>query len=169
MSSITATEHGTYTGTWAVDTTHSTLEFLVIDTYSNYTAIRGRFTQFDGTVEIGPDLDTTNIRAVIYAPSLTTDNEQRDAHLRSPDFLNVDAYPQIRFEAESVDSDDAGHKVQGSLTVQGKAQPLDLDVVVRGQGQDPNGAERAVLSLEGSMPFGPMTVGISGHVSVVRS
>ena len=99
----TATKIAVPTGTWNVDPAHSSVEFTVTDVQDLMATIRGRFREFEGTLETEEDLVNAHARGVIRAASITTDQEQRDQHLRSPDFLDVERYPDITFESTRFD------------------------------------------------------------------
>ena len=79
------------TGTWAVDPVHTTIGFQVVDTGDLFSTIVGRFTGFDGRIEGG---DEPSLEGAIRVASVSTDNDQRDAHLRSPDFFHADETPR---------------------------------------------------------------------------
>ena len=76
------------TGVWTVDATHSTVGFAV--KHMGIANVRGRFTEFEGTLEVGDDLASSSARGSVKVASITTEEEQRDEHLRSPDFFNVE-------------------------------------------------------------------------------
>ena len=109
-------------GTWAVDPVHTTIGFQVIDTADLFGAINGRFTEITGRVVGG---DAPSFSGTIRVESLRTENERRDAHLISPDFLDAAAYPEIRFESAAVDpvADDR-FRVRGNLVI--KNQPFEI-------------------------------------------
>src|SRR4051812_25783206 len=86
-------------GTWVVDPVHTTIGFQVTDTTDLFSSINGRFTQFEGRIEGG---EQPSLEGAIRVDSLSTANEQRDAHLASPDFLDAAKHPEIRFETTAV-------------------------------------------------------------------
>ncbi len=81
-------------GTWQLDAIHSSVEFLVVDTFSRFSTVKGRFTDIEGTLTTAEDLAGWHVTGVVRPASLTTAQEQRDAHLRSPDFLNTALFPE---------------------------------------------------------------------------
>jgi polyisoprenoid-binding protein YceI len=158
------------TGTWQIDPVHSSVEFLVKETHSRFTVVAGRFTDFEGTLTTGATVADWRAQGVIRAASLTTAHEQRDAHLRSPDFLNVPVFPEIHFESERIEP--AGGdtlRVVGRVVLQGQAQPLTVQVAIHGHGKADDGAERVVLSGTGDLAFGPLVVQLTAHLSAVKS
>src|SRR3712207_9340857 len=90
-------------GTWNVDTAHSDVEFKVTDLNQLFATIKGRFTDFEGAIEAGESLESTQARGVINVASVSTDQPQRDEHLRSPDFFEADRYPEIRFASNGIE------------------------------------------------------------------
>jgi polyisoprenoid-binding protein YceI len=129
-------------GSWKVDPTHSTLEFVA--RYAVFTLVRGRFTSFSGTVELDPlHLGTTQIEVDIDASSVDTAMPERDAHLRSEDFFDVERHPQITFRSRGANVLAPGrYTVHGELTIRGITQPVRLDVDVLGRGPDLLGISR---------------------------
>ena len=135
-------------GTWTVDATHSTIGFAV--KHMGIANVRGEFTEFEGTLEVGDDLASSSARGSVKVASISTGEEQRDAHLRSEDFFNVDEFPEILFESTLVDAiDDESTSVVGNLTMHGVTQEVRLKAVVQGTDIDPAGKERAGLEAVG--------------------
>src|SRR5689334_11424062 len=111
-------------GTWTVDPVHSTIAFQVTDTSDLFSSINGRFTQFEGHFEGGQQ---PSITGTIRVDSLRTDQEQRDAHLISPDFLDAATAPEIRFESTAVEPfDEQRFTLRGKLFV--KDQPFEVEL-----------------------------------------
>jgi len=132
--------------TWQIDPAHSTIEFAV--KHMMFTTVRGRFTRFRGTVEVDEqNPNTSRVEVTIDAASIDTGVADRDAHLRTADFLSVEEYPEIVFRTTRVDG---AHKkegdrfrVIGDLEIRGKAIPVTLDATFEGLGKDPWGKQRA--------------------------
>ena len=80
-------------GTWTVDAAHSTVGFAV--KHMGIANVRGKFTEFEGTLEVGEDLAHSSAQGSVKVASISTDEKQRDEHLRSPDFFNVEEFPEI--------------------------------------------------------------------------
>jgi polyisoprenoid-binding protein YceI len=138
------------TGTWTVDAAHSTVGFAV--KHMGIANVRGQFTEFQGTLEVGEDLASSSARGSVKVASITTDEEQRDKHLRSPDFFNVEEFPEILFESTLVEAiDDESTSVVGNLTMHGVTQEVRLKAVVQGTDTDPWGNERAGLEVVGCL------------------
>ena len=138
------------TGTWEVDAVHSSIGFAV--KHMGIANVRGRFTEFEGTLEVGDDLASSSARGLVKAASITTEEEQRDEHLRSADFFDVENHPDITFESTSVEAiDDESTSVVGNLTMHGITQEVRLKVVVQGTDVDPWGKERAGVEAVGTL------------------
>ena len=87
-------------GTWAIDPSHSAIGFSV--RHLGIATVRGAFERFSGSLEAGEQLEQASFAAEIDAASITTSEEQRDAHLRSADFFDVEAHPTISFRSNAV-------------------------------------------------------------------
>lgn len=140
MSATTQTNTPTLT-TWKIDPTHSAVEFAV--RHMMITTVRGRFTDVSGTLEVD-DTDPAGGRAdiVIGAASIDTREAQRDAHLRSADFFDVERFPTLTFKSTRVEGTAQAFKLAGELTIHGVTRPVTLDVTHEGRGRDPWGGER---------------------------
>jgi polyisoprenoid-binding protein YceI len=135
-------------GSWSVDPAHSTVEFrvkhMVIQT------VRGRFRDFDGAIVAG---NAPSISGSIRVASLETLHEERDAHLRSPDFFDAERYPEIGFHAAGMqfNGDDSHFTLSGELTIKGVTRPIALDGELQGTVIDTDGSERIALALRGQL------------------
>lgn len=116
---------GLTAGTWVVDPAHSTVGFSV--RHLMVSKVRGRFTDFDGKLVVGED-GSASAEAAIRVNSLTTDNEQRDAHLRSADFFHAEEFPEMTFRSTGFRADGEDFVVDGELTILGKPKQVSLNV-----------------------------------------
>jgi polyisoprenoid-binding protein YceI len=138
------------TGTWIVDPAHSSVEFSV--KHMGIANVRGRFAEFEGTLEVEADLTDCRAHGTVKAASIETGEAQRDEHLRSPDFFNVEEFPGISFESTRVEAlDDESSRVYGNLTMHGITREIKLDVMVEGTDTDPWGNTRAGLEVVGTL------------------
>lgn len=166
MSTSTITAEVIPAGTWSIDPVHTTIGFQVTDTSDLFSSINGRFTEFEGRLQGG---EQPSIAGTLRVDSLRTDNEQRDAHLISPDFLEATKHPEIRFESTSVEPlGDDRFALRGSLLV--KDQPFDVELQgrLRGQGTGKAGDERLLLDVRGSFDWGTTTVEVTAAVSAAK-
>jgi polyisoprenoid-binding protein YceI len=154
-------------GTWVVDRVHTTIGFQVTDTSDLFSTINGRFTEFEGRLQGG---EQTSFAGSIRVDSLRTDNERRDAHLVSPDFLEAATHPEIRFESTAVEPlGDDRFALRGNLFV--KEQPFEVELQgrLRGRGTGKQGDERLLLDVNGSFDWGTTTVEITAAVSAAKA
>ena len=166
MSTSTITAEVIPAGTWNVDPVHTTIGFQVTDTSDLFSSVNGRFTEFEGRLRGG---EQASIDGAIRVESLRTDNEQRDAHLTSPDFLEAAKHPEIRFESTSVEPlGDDRFALGGNLFV--KEQPFEVELQgrLRGRGTGKLGDERLLLDVNGSFDWGTITVEITAAVSAAK-
>ena len=132
--------------TWKIDPSHSAIHFSVRHMVVSKT--RGRFTRFGGQIVFDPAHPAaSSVEVTIEPASVDTADAQRDAHLKSPDFFDVEKFPQASFRSTSVE-DLGGDKlrISGELTVHGVTRPLSFDAVFEGSAKDPWGGERAGFS-----------------------
>lgn len=137
--------------TWNIDSAHSTIGFSV--RHMVVAKVRGRFGKFSGSAELdGTDLATARGTATIEAASLDTGVGDRDVHLRSGDFFDAEAHPEIRFVAARVERlEGEAYRVHGELTIRGTTHAQALEVEFGGHTKDPWGNERIGLSARASL------------------
>ena len=133
-------------GTWNVDPSHSAIAFSVRHMVVSKT--RGRFNKWSGQLRFDAgNPSASSVEVDIDPASLDTGDAQRDAHLRSPDFFDVEKFPTASFRSSKVEvAGEDRYLVTGNLTVHGITQPVVLDVTYEGSGKDPWGGERAGFS-----------------------
>jgi polyisoprenoid-binding protein YceI len=138
------------TGTWSVDPAHSKVGFAV--KHMGIATVRGEFTEFEGTLEIGEDLSSSKVYGTVKAESVDTNEPQRDDHLRSPDFFDVANSPELRFESTGIEVlDDDEFRITGKLTIHGITNDIVLHAEVDGTDIDPWGNERVGLEVTGQL------------------
>ena len=133
-------------GTWSIDPVWSALEFEVKKI--GLVTIKGRVPGFAGTIVGAPE---PAIEGSVDATSITTFDETRDGHLRSPDFFDTARYPQLAFRSTAVETSGDEVRVEGDLTIKGITRPVELQGTLLGSGVDPYGNERIALELEGTV------------------
>jgi polyisoprenoid-binding protein YceI len=128
--------------TWQVDRTHSSIEFAV--THMMVSEVTGHFKDFDVTMTTtGDDFTTAKLEATIKVGSVSTDNDNRDNHLRSADFFDAEKYPDATFKSTKWEKVGEGkYKVTGDLTIRGNTKPVVLDVTQLGMITDPRGGTK---------------------------
>ena len=137
-------------GEWEVDPAHSNVGFAV--KHMVFTTVRGGFKDFSATFRIEPG-GAGHVEATISAASINTNHSDRDAHLRSPDFLDAERYPHIEFRStdpEMLSENTA--RLTGELTIRGVTRPATLEVTFNGfLPKDAFGSPRASFSLHGTI------------------
>jgi polyisoprenoid-binding protein YceI len=150
---ITAINPTTLTGDYTLDTAHTRLGFVA--RHAMVSKVKGLFKEFDGHLHIdGADPTRSSAELTIQVGSVDTQQPDRDAHLRSPDFFDAENYPEITFKstkAEAVRED--AYRLTGDLTIRGTTRPVTLDLEFTGASTD---------------PFGNFAVGFEGSVVVNR-
>jgi polyisoprenoid-binding protein YceI len=128
-------------GRWAVDHNHSSIGFTI--RHLGVSKVRGRFTDFDADVIIGETLEDTSVTATIQTASIDTDNVDRDAHVRSPDILDVERRPTIVFRSTGLAGAGAEWQIVGDLTIGEITRPVILAVEFGGIESFPGGPRHA--------------------------
>jgi polyisoprenoid-binding protein YceI len=145
MTSTTAVQiPGYVVGTWDIDAAHSTVGFSV--RHMMVSKVRGYFREFTGELVTAENPADSTVTATIELTSIDTRQEQRDAHIRSADFFDVDNHPQMTFRSTSVRTDGADWFVEGDLTLKGITRPVTLALELNGFGADAYGGYRAGFS-----------------------
>jgi polyisoprenoid-binding protein YceI len=163
-------------GRWAVDTNHSSIGFSI--RHLGVSKVRGRFTRFDAEVVIGETLDTTTVSATIDVASIDTANADRDAHVLSPDLIDVAKRPTMVFRSTRVAGAGSEYQVDGDLTIGDVTQPVILAVELGGIESFPGGPRHAGFEatteirrkdfgIDIAMPPGVSAVALGDVVKVV--
>lgn len=137
--------------TWALDPTHSEIVFKV--KHLMITNVKGEFRKFEATIlSNGTDFTKASVQAKIDASSVFTNNDDRDGHLKSPDFFDTENHKDITFTgSEFKKLDDENHQLKGLLTIKGISKEVSLEVEFGGINKDPWGNEKAGFSLSGKI------------------
>jgi len=131
--------------TFTLDPTHSSVDFTV--RHMVFSKVRGQFTAFTVALEIDDATNLpTSVTASIDAASVSTNVADRDAHLKSPDFLDAATYPALTFTSTSITGSNTAIAIAGNLTIHGVTKPLTLSATFDGRGKDPWGNDRIAYS-----------------------
>lgn len=149
----TTTDLARLTGTYVIDPSHTRIGFVA--RHAMVTKVRGAFNDFEGTAVFdGADPGATNVTLTIKAASIDTRNAQRDEHLRSNDFLAMEAHPEITFVSTAFrQTDDSSFDLTGDLTIKGVTRSVTIPFSYEGAATD---------------PFGNLRVGFEGSVTINR-
>ena len=132
-------------GDWVIDPAHTSIE--AVARHMVITKVRGRFEEFSGTIHIDEEPTRSWAEIAIKAASINTNAPDRDAHLRSPDFLNADEYPELTFRSTKLSHRGGDrYEVVGDLTIRGVTRPVTLDVESGGVATDPFGQTKVLFS-----------------------
>ena len=150
--------------TWSIDPGHTTIGFT--GKHMMFTTVRGRFRDVQGTIvldEANPAASSVEVQ--IDAASVDSGVEQRDGHLKSPDFLHVEEHPQITFRSTSVEPQGATRaRVTGDLTIRGTTRPVVLDATLTGRGKNPWGKQ--VVGFEAATRINRKDFGLTWNVAL---
>jgi polyisoprenoid-binding protein YceI len=149
---MSATPPGYVAGTWQADLTHS--DVSITARHFMVSKVRGHFNDFAATIVTGDDPLDSSVTATIQAASVDTRNETRDNHMRSPDFMDVEKFPEITFRSTGLHAAGEDYELVGDLTIHGVTHPVTLELEFSGIGPDAYGGTR---------------LGVSARASVLRS
>jgi len=151
------------TGDWTLDPAHTRIGFSA--RHAMVTTVRGQFTEFEGTAHIdSANPASSTVSVTIKGGSIDTGNADRDAHLRSGDFFENDAYPDITFVSTDVQRDGGDWAVTGDLTIKGVTKPTTVVFEPTGSAKDPFGNTRA--GFEGTATINRKDWGISWNAAL---
>ncbi len=136
-------------GTWSLDPTHTAVTFVA--RHMMVTKVRGSFGDVAGTIEVGETPEDTVVSVEVQLASVTTGAEDRDGHLRSADFFDVEQYPTMTFRSTGIVPDGDTWKLTGDLSLHGVTRPITLDAEYHGVVNDPWGNAKAQFSATGEI------------------
>ncbi len=133
-------------GIWNLDMSHSEVGFTV--RHAGISKVRGRFTDATAEARLGDSLANSTLHAVVKTASFDSGDANRDTHVRSADFFDVEKFPEMTFRGTSIKGDGEDYVLTGDLTIHGITKAIDLDVAFQGVAVDPFGATRAGFDAE---------------------
>jgi polyisoprenoid-binding protein YceI len=158
-----ATEVEAKTTTWSIDTAHAAAHFSV--KHMMFATVRGQLGAVSGTIiEDAADFSRSSVEASIDLSTLTTRDEKRDAHLKSPDFFDVDKFPTVTFKSTRVEGSGDSFKVIGDLTIHGVTNSVTLNVTKTGTGTNPWGMH--VAGFEAATTINRKDFGLNWNVAL---
>ena len=135
---------GYLVGSWDIDPAHTNISFSV--RHMMVSKVRGNFRTFSGTITTADDPTQSSVEASIDLASIDTNNDQRDAHIRSADFFEVEKYPHMTFKSTAIRPHGNDWSVVGDLSLHGVTKPVELLLELNGFGPDGYGGTRAGFS-----------------------
>jgi polyisoprenoid-binding protein YceI len=148
-SDTATTIPGYVAGTWTIDPVHSEIGFSV--RHMMVSKVRGKFSNFSGQIVTADDPFKSSATAEIDLKSINTGQDQRDEHIRSADFFEVETYPTMTYRSTSARFDDGNYVLDGELTLKGVTRRVPLVLELNGFGPDPFGGTRAGFSASGEI------------------
>ncbi len=136
------------TTTWTLDPNHSEITFKV--KHLMISNVKGEFKKFDITVN-GDDISKATIDVNIDTASISTSNDDRDAHLKGADFFETEKYPTLNYKASGFSAEDDEFTINGDLTIKGVTKPVSFKGEIGGTSKDPWGNEKLGYSVEGKI------------------
>jgi polyisoprenoid-binding protein YceI len=130
-------------GTWTIDPTHTTI--AAVARHLMVTKVRGHFSSFSGTINVADKPEESSVELTMDAASISTGTDDRDNHLKSPDFLDVENYPTLTFMSTSIEADGDKWKLTGDLTIRDITNPIVLELEFLGVAADPWGNNKAAF------------------------
>jgi polyisoprenoid-binding protein YceI len=171
MSTTAVEIPGYVAGNWAIDPVHSDVSFTV--RHMMVSKVRGRFDTFEGTIVTAPNPMDSSVSASIDLSSVNTGAPDRDAHIRSADFFEVDKHPHMTFRSTAIRSDGEGYLLDGELTLKGVTKPVTMQLEINGFGPDAYGGTRCGFTAQGQInrldfgvSFNGPIPGVPGGVAV---
>jgi polyisoprenoid-binding protein YceI len=140
---------GYVAGTWSIDPVHSEVGFSV--RHMMVSKVRGKFNTFSGQVVTGEGPLDSSVTAEIELASIDTGNEQRDNHIRSVDFFEVEKHQKMTYRSTGVRADGDDYVLDGELTLKGVTKNVPLKLEINGFGPDPYGGTRAGFTATGEI------------------
>jgi polyisoprenoid-binding protein YceI len=159
-----ATTLADLSGTYTLDSAHTRIGFVA--RHAMVTKVRGQFNDFEGSGVVDPsDFTKSTVTVIIQAVSIDTRNEQRDAHLRSNDFLAMEEYPQITFTSTGIQqTGPTSVELTGDLTIRGVTNTVTIPFEFEGAATDPYGNLR--VGFEGSLVINRKDYGVTWNVAL---
>jgi polyisoprenoid-binding protein YceI len=162
MSETAVEIPGYVAGTWAIDPVHSEVSFVV--RHMMVSKVRGRFDTFSGTITTGDDPLQSAVSATVDLSSVNTGSPDRDNHIRSADFFEVETHPTMTYQSTGVRRDGDDFVLDGDLTLRGVTKPVALKLEVNGFGPDAYGGTRAGFSATGEINRSDFGVSYNGPI-----
>jgi polyisoprenoid-binding protein YceI len=153
---------GYVAGTWAIDPVHSEIGFSV--RHMAVSKVKGRFDKFEGTFVTAEDPLASSVNVTVDASSINTNNEQRDGHIKSADFFEVETHPTWTFTSTAIKDEGGELALEGDLTIKGVTKPVVFSLELNGIGPDAYGGTRAGFTASAEIKRSDFGVDFSGQI-----
>jgi polyisoprenoid-binding protein YceI len=153
---------GYVAGTWTIDTVHTHVGFVI--KHVMVSKVRGRFTEFSGTIVTADDPAQSTVSVSVQASSIDTDNDMRDNHVRSADFFDAENHPTLSFAATGLRYQDDQFLLDGDLTIRGTTRPVTLAIEEFGFGPGQQGGTKAGFSASAQINRSDFGVSYNGPI-----
>ena len=153
---------GYVVGTWTIDPGHSEVGFTV--RHFGVSKVKGRFDKFEGTIVTAEDPLSSTVSATVDVASINTNQEQRDAHIRSADFFDAENHPTLTFVSTGIKEKGGDYLLEGDLTIRGNTKPVALKLEHNGFGPDAYGGTRVGFTATGEINRSDFGVTFNGPV-----
>jgi len=134
---------------WTIDSAHSEIGFKV--KHMMFTNVKGHFNDYSAAIDFNDDLKDANLQFEAKINSITTNNADRDNHLKSPDFFDMDQYPTLNFKSTKIEGNGNDYEITGDLTIKGITKPVKLNAEFSGLMTDPWGNTKVGLNIDGKI------------------
>lgn len=134
---------------WTIDSAHSEIGFKV--KHMMFTNVKGHFNDYSAAIDFNDDLKDANLQFEAKINSITTNNADRDNHLKSPDFFDMDQYPTLNFKSTKIEGNGNDYEITGDLTIKGITKPVKLNAEFSGLMTDPWGNTKIGLNIDGKI------------------
>lgn len=136
-------------GTYLLDPSHSDLR--IVARHLMVSKVTGTFGEMTGTIEVADDPADSTVEIIAKAATVNTGTPDRDNHLRSPDFLDAEKYPEIAFKSTAIARNGANWKLTGDLTIRDTTKPATFDLTYEGNATDPYGNQKVAFTASGQI------------------
>jgi polyisoprenoid-binding protein YceI len=151
-------------GTWTVDPSHSEVGFVV--RHMMVSKVKGRFAKVDGTITVAENVLDSSVEATIDAASIDTRDENRDNHLRSSDFFEVETYPTLTFRSTGLRPNGEDFVLDGDLTIRGVTRPVSLDLEFNGAQPSPLAPGKSAAGFSAETEISRKDFGLEWNVAL---
>ncbi len=155
---------GLTAGTWQVDASHSEIGFAVRHMMVSKT--KGRFTEVSGTIVVADDVLASTVEATAQAASIDTRDENRDGHLKSADFFDVEKWPTVTFRSTGIQEKGDQFVLDGDLTIRDQTRPVSFDLEFNGVAANPMADGRATAGFSASAEISRKDFGLEWNVAL---